>query len=692
MTESCNVIVQLCVADFCCKKTFSLTEVYAWTLKNEEFNYEVQKIYRKLFSPEYPFEVIRVTSDNAITGRGQIIRWEPRNGTFLVALRTKQGAKYVQVPSHELVAPREIQQKNDTSSNPSYSHKYFEVFKGVCIHFEIHRSDVESRLAATHCDFWNEAAILRGNDRLKAVPFEKVGQHVGGDSGIGDPQEMPTDGTTNSSSKVNSALSTPSPGCQMKTEPKKIAQSQQLLDKCKNLLIDSEADWSASRSSTNGEGSNSKCNYLPKGAPEPSGENKEHPSKKKNKTKTTAPPRKGQNDPSISSTNEANDCEDVMINRPAPHIASKGGADSSGSDSPATKIASQINVVAEGSKEELEPSYKETNEKSRNGSKTKPPSSQKHSKKHSSTPATEGLTHTQSSSGCSSLPDLTSSKKPRDNFSSNRVTKIADCTKGEPPSASCTEPCPDGSTIIRSGNATDNQSKPKETVCNKEVEMPNSSSKQNQDVDEYLAEVEWLELSTDSSDDKSAKTKCTGTKKGIEGEDSKSTEKEQYINTQDDDTSLSFEETEQPRHTWDKTKKNKWNKHHQGAPRQFAKGKHNQGWRRGKKDHQYTQERPHDWNTQRSRQHPDGCKCPTCQFEQVHTTQLQAEAAHRDLLGVPATAGTAQIRKAYLKLALKLHPDKRHCQNASERKQAQEEFHKLQAAYKALTGGNDCQG
>lgn len=62
-------------------------------------------------------------------------------------------------------------------------------------------------------------------------------------------------------------------------------------------------------------------------------------------------------------------------------------------------------------------------------------------------------------------------------------------------------------------------------------------------------------------------------------------------------------------------------------------------------------------------------------------TRVQAEAAHRGLLGVLATASTAPTRKAYLELALKLHPDKRHCQNASERKQAEDEFHKLQAAY-----------
>lgn len=70
MTESCNAIVQLCGAGYCAKKKFSPAEVYAWTLKNEKFNHEIQKIYRKLFSPEYPFEVIRVTSDKAITGRG----------------------------------------------------------------------------------------------------------------------------------------------------------------------------------------------------------------------------------------------------------------------------------------------------------------------------------------------------------------------------------------------------------------------------------------------------------------------------------------------------------------------------------------------------------------------------------------------------------------------------------------------
>ena len=49
------------------------------------------------------------------------------------------------------------------------------------------------------------------------------------------------------------------------------------------------------------------------------------------------------------------------------------------------------------------------------------------------------------------------------------------------------------------------------------------------------------------------------------------------------------------------------------------------------------------------------------------------------------TATAVDIRKAYRKLVLRVHPDKRRCNSQAEEKLADDEFHKLQQAYEALT-------
>jgi DnaJ family protein A protein 2 len=51
-----------------------------------------------------------------------------------------------------------------------------------------------------------------------------------------------------------------------------------------------------------------------------------------------------------------------------------------------------------------------------------------------------------------------------------------------------------------------------------------------------------------------------------------------------------------------------------------------------------------------------------------------------DILGVPYTADKAEIKKAYVKLALKKHPDK----GGDE-----EEFKRIQMAYTVLTNDRD---
>lgn len=60
-------------------------------------------------------------------------------------------------------------------------------------------------------------------------------------------------------------------------------------------------------------------------------------------------------------------------------------------------------------------------------------------------------------------------------------------------------------------------------------------------------------------------------------------------------------------------------------------------------------------------------------------------ASSYDLLGVPRTSTLAEIRKAYLSLVSKVHPDKWVGATKAEQAEAEEKFKALQAAYESLT-------
>lgn len=59
-----------------------------------------------------------------------------------------------------------------------------------------------------------------------------------------------------------------------------------------------------------------------------------------------------------------------------------------------------------------------------------------------------------------------------------------------------------------------------------------------------------------------------------------------------------------------------------------------------------------------------------------------------DLLGVQSDATTAQIKKAYRKMALKWHPDKHACSTPTEKQDAEKKFREISEAYEILCDAN----
>lgn len=59
-----------------------------------------------------------------------------------------------------------------------------------------------------------------------------------------------------------------------------------------------------------------------------------------------------------------------------------------------------------------------------------------------------------------------------------------------------------------------------------------------------------------------------------------------------------------------------------------------------------------------------------------------------EILGVPKTASDEEIKKAYRKLAIKLHPDRFATASESEKKQAEEKFKEINHAYEVLSDKN----
>jgi DnaJ-class molecular chaperone len=53
----------------------------------------------------------------------------------------------------------------------------------------------------------------------------------------------------------------------------------------------------------------------------------------------------------------------------------------------------------------------------------------------------------------------------------------------------------------------------------------------------------------------------------------------------------------------------------------------------------------------------------------------------------PGSAGVAQVRRAYLELAARWHPDKWGAAEPAERADAETRFKEVQAAYELLAGG-----
>lgn len=190
-------------------------------------------------------------------------------------------------------------------------------------------------------------------------------------------------------------------------------------------------------------------------------------------------------------------------------------------------------------------------------------------------------------------------------------------------------------------------------------------------VNEILADTDWNKLAAENS------TEYTATAEGIEDVDPKTKgKKKRSAVLHGDGASLG----NNPNRTWNKRNE----KSRRGKTRCVPRHSENKKSWRHAKSHQHTSS---------SSQHPEGCKCPTCQVEQTNLAQEQAlaerHAEYRARLDVTETATAAEIRKAYRRLVVRVHPDKLQFQNEIEAKQAEDEFHKLHEAYKNLMGDDD---
>ena len=84
----------------------------------------------------------------------------------------------------------------------------------------------------------------------------------------------------------------------------------------------------------------------------------------------------------------------------------------------------------------------------------------------------------------------------------------------------------------------------------------------------------------------------------------------------------------------------------------------------------------------------------TVQSWNSRTASARAELrrAPRDVLGVPATANEAEVRKAYRSLCLTWHPDKHAASSDDTKTRAKHRFERIQAAYEKLTASTAARG